>query len=197
VKKPILCSLVCALALSGSAWAQRPGCADAKFSNELLTRFPRAPEACLDIISRNGEEYGVFKARLNRVSGNTLHVRFEHPDGSEGPATSIRTRRDFRVLVDGKPTQVRDLARNQELTAYVQVTRPMVALAPASESENLVAVPLVVVPVAQQVASAETSEGPLMPDTASPVALIGALGSVSFAVALCMRGMRRRRILHR
>jgi hypothetical protein len=196
VKKAILSSLLCALALSSTVWAQRPGCGDVKFSDELLGRFPRAPEACLDVISRDGEDYGVFKARLSRISGNTLHLRFEHPDGSQGPRTTIRTAPDFRVLVDGKATRVRDLAPNQQLTAYVHVTRPMVALAPASESDNVVAVPLIVVPDTQRVASAEPSGSPQMPDTASPVALVGVLGTASFAAALCLMGARRRRTPH-
>ena len=48
--------------------AQNPtDCAAVKFSDDVLERFPRAQEACLDVISRGGQDYAVFNARLTEV----------------------------------------------------------------------------------------------------------------------------------
>jgi hypothetical protein len=183
-----MCVLLGVLLVSGTAQAQqRPGCGAAKFSDEVLSRFPRAPEACLDVISRGGQQYAVFKAELSRITGNTLHLRFKMPDGSQGPRTTINTQRDFRVLIDGKPTRVRDLAPNQELTAYVHVTEPRVALAPASETETLHVVPLVM-PVSDAPVAANRPE---MPETASPVRLIGVMGMMLLVTAFGLMLIRR------
>jgi hypothetical protein len=182
-----LCVILGLLLASGTVQAQRPGCGTARFSNEVLSRFPRAPEACLDVISRDGQQYAVFKAELTRITGNTLHLRFKLPDGSQGPRTTINTQRDFRVLVDGKPTRVRDLAPNQELTAYVHVTEPRVALAPAVETETLYVVPLVI-PVSDAPVAARRPE---MPETASPVRLMGVMGMMLLVTALSLMLIRR------
>src|SRR5690606_6162071 len=84
--------------IANAAFAQNPrDCGAVAFSDEVLEQFPKAPEACLDVISRDGQEYAVFNARLTQVRGNTMRVRFHHPDGSLGPTTSITAPRDFRV----------------------------------------------------------------------------------------------------
>ena len=191
------------LASFGTAHAQnQEACRAVEFSRELLERFPHAQETCLDVISRDGQQYAVFRARLDRVVGSRLQVRFRNPDGSYGPATRIATERDFRVLVDGRPLRVSELSRNQELTAYVQVDEPMVALAPADASEHLHPVPLVIIPVARQ-SSEESSneaqqvaaENPSMPATAGFANTIGTLGFLLIAGALAVKTLRRARWL--
>jgi hypothetical protein len=176
-----------AIALNGAVCAQNPaGCQKVQFSQEVLNRFPNAPKACLDVISRDGQDYAVFKAQLDRVSGNTMRVRIKKPDGTYADAMNIETNPERRVLIDGKPVQVADLAPDQEITAYVRVDKPMIALPPPSESEPLDAVPL---PVAEPVmARAE----PAMPHTASQVGLLGVLGTFLWAVALAVRLARRK-----
>ncbi|HEY0938633.1 MAG TPA: hypothetical protein VGE08_00930 [Steroidobacter sp.] len=186
--------------VASAAFAQNPrDCAAVTFSDEVLERFPRAPEACLDVISRDGQEYAVFNARLTQVRGNTMRVRFQHPDGSLGPTTSIAAPSDFRVLINGEPTRIRDVAPNQDLKAYVQVSRPMVALEPADTSQRMLIVPLAVEQVAEQGAGEEMATDrtrlaeatdPEMPATAGPGPVF-ALFSVVFAcAALCLRALR-------
>lgn len=187
--------------LASAAFAQNPrDCGAVTFSDEVLERFPRAPEACLDVISRDGQEYAVFNARLTQVRGNTLRVRFHHPDGSLGPTTSIAAPRDFRVLINGEPTRVSDVAPNQDLKAYVQVSRPMVALEPADSSQRMLVVPLAVEQVAQQeemedqgsgrTRLAAAAEDPEMPATAGPVPVFAFFGVLFACAALCLRALR-------
>lgn len=175
------------IALNGAGFAQNAaGCRNVRFSEEVLSRFPKAPQACLDVINRDGQDYAVFKAQLESVSGNTLRVRIKQPDGTYAAVTNIETKPERRVLIDGKPVQVADLAPDQELTAYVRVDKPMIALPPASESEPLEATPLAAAePV---VARAE----PAMPHTASQVGLLGLLGAFLWAIALAVRLTRRK-----
>jgi hypothetical protein len=184
-------------------------CNSVQFSDDILSRFPNAADSCLDVISREGQEYAVFRVQLERVRRNTLHVRFHNPDGSRGPRTRIDTQPDFRVLVEGEPTRVRDLAANQELTAYVRVDSPMVALAPATQTEAWHVVPLVLVPANQQTAG-ESEEGgddatrlasadsdPAMPDTAGPAPFAATVGLLFVMTAVGARAIRGTRSLRR
>jgi hypothetical protein len=196
----IYVGLVCTgiwAAASPNAYAQQQDCSTAQFSEEFLEQFPNARESCLEVITREGQDYAVFRARLDQVRGNTAFVRFEQPDGSRGPRTRIDTPSDFRVLIDGEPTPLRNVATNQEITAYVQVDRPMVALEGATK--RLHVVPFVVVPMDQgertRLAAAEEGEA-TMPSTAGPGPIIAILGALLMAGALGARGIRRLRRPH-
>ncbi|HEY5759325.1 MAG TPA: hypothetical protein VIU34_26050 [Steroidobacter sp.] len=172
--------------------AQNPaGCAAVKFSDEVLARFPRAPEACLDVISRGGQDYAVFNARLSEVRGNTMRVRFQLPDGTFGPTQSVTPPRDFRVLINGTPTRVADLAPNQELKTYVEVGRPVLALEPADSGQQMVVVPLVAEEAVEEERVAQ------MPATAGPAPVLATFGVLFACAALGLRAVFGLRALRR
>ena len=100
----------------------------------MLAKFPRIKEACLDIINKDGQDYAVVKADLVRTRPGAATIRPKLPDGTRADTRVVRVSPGFRVLVDGKETRVEDLAVGQELTAYVKVTQPQMALAPADNS---------------------------------------------------------------
>lgn len=181
--------LVLLVAMALPAQAQGPACQEVKFSEEVLDRFPDARASCLDVISRDGQEYAVFKAQLQEVRGNTLRVRVKNPDGTYGRAQNIPTSPDRRVLIDGRPYRVSELAPNQELTAYVHVTRPEIAIAPVADTEPVEAVPLATGDEPTRVAAAT----PEMPETASPLEYVALLGMFGIAVAMGLNIIRRRR----
>lgn len=175
------------LALSGAAFAQNnQACQNMRFSDEVLARFPRASEACLDVITRDGQSYAVFKAKLERVTGTTLRLRFKQPDGTYAAAQNVKTSPNRRVLIDGKPTPVSELAPDQELTAYVRVDKPLLALEPVDATEPLEPVPM----AAPEPAVARAD--PVMPHTASPFELAALLGSFCCAVACALNATRRK-----
>lgn len=169
--------------------AQNPkDCAAVQFSDEVLARFPRAAEACLDVISRDGQDYAVFNAQLVEVRGNTMRVRFHLPDGSLGPTQTITPPNDFRVLIDGEPRRVSELAPNQDLKAYVEVSRPVMALEPADTAQKLVIVPLATEEeVTEEV---DTERVAQMPHTAGPAPVFAAFSLLFACAAVCMRAMR-------
>jgi hypothetical protein len=177
--------------------AQNPqGCAAVKFSDEVLTRFPRAQEACLDVISRGGQEYAVFNARLSEVRGNTMRVRFQLPDGSFGPTQSVTPPRDFRVLINGTPTRVSELAPNQELKAYVEVDRPVLALEPADSGQRMVVVPLVAEQAVEEDSGERVAQAQ-MPATAGPAPVLATFGVLFACAALALRAVFGLRALRR
>ena len=177
------------VASTASVQAQNAACKGVRFSEDVLSRFPGAPASCLDVIERDGQQYAVFKAQLEEVRGNNLRVRIKNPDGSNSAVTSIATKPGRKVLIDGKPYPVSELAADQELTAYVRVDRPMIALAPATESE-----PLDAVAFADDGPVRVASTGsPTMPHTASSLGVVALLGQFSLAVALAMALVRKRK----
>lgn len=180
----VLCAAVLGLSAFPSVNAQQSKCQSVQFSDSVLLRFPRAREACLDVITRNGEEYAVFKADLLRVSSQSARMRAKLPDGSRAPAQTIRLDPKRRVLVDGKPVRPDQLAVGQVITAYVKVTEPVIALAPADASEPLITQPIEDADSAR-VASAQ------MPTTAGPLPLIGVGGLLLLAIGGALGLLRR------
>ena len=177
-------SVLCTIGAIGVSQAQTVTCQNAQYSSEVLAKFPNIAKACSDIISKDGADYAVVKARLDRVDpSGRVAVRVKQPDGNYSKTISIRPRSDLRVLVDGKPARVTDLATNQEITAYVKVDAPVMALAPAEPSEPFVALPIEE-PQEQMAAS--------LPETASFLPLFGLLGGMSLLLGGLLRVIRYR-----
>lgn len=129
--------------VAGVAWAEDPTCTTADYSETVIEALPDVRDLCLRIEQREGKEFAVVQAQVARVHrANALEVRFKRPDGTKSPARYFKTAPDRRVLVEGKPTRVRDLAVGQELTAYIQVQKPVIATEPAMPGDPLEPVPL-------------------------------------------------------
>src|SRR4026208_2199422 len=125
-------SVICTMGAFAISQAQAATCENAQYDPDVLARFPSIAKACSGIISKDGEDYAVVTARLDRVDpSGRVRVRVKQPDGSYSKRMSIRPRPDLKVLVDGKPARVQDLTDNQEITAYVKVREPEMARAPA------------------------------------------------------------------
>ena len=135
-----------ALVVSGSVTsAYAADCQTAQFSDEVVARFPNIRKACLDVVDVNGEQRAVIKTKLTKVypyPDNRLEVRVALPDGTYSKPKVITTKPDFRAMVNGKPVRAENLPINQELTAYVKVEEPAIALAPAEPSQPAEFVPL-------------------------------------------------------
>lgn len=173
--------------------ARSPGCGAMEFSQTVLEKFPNAPRACLDVVTRNGEPYGVFKASIVRVSdmGNEIDLRFKLPDGSLSDTRHLETSPDLRVMVGNKPTKVNNLVVGDELTAYVKVNAPVLALAPAEEST-----PLQFTPILLPAEAPQQTVAAAMPATAgysSTLALAGGLLLMLASAMWIYRSNRRNR----
>ena len=169
------------LCLSATSQAQTASCQNVQFSQAVLAKFPRAREACLDVINRDGKDYAVYKAELLRVySDDRVKVRFKLPDGGQADSRTINTSRSFRVMVKGKSVPLSEVPTGQELTAYVHVTEPVIALAPATETEPLQPVPM----------EDEQEQVAAMPTTASLWPTVGLLGLAGLAAAALLRRIR-------
>jgi len=182
-------SIIGATAVLGgvAAPAMAATCADAQFSQAVLDRFPNIRAVCSEIISKDGQEYAVVKGDLVRTGNNAVYMKFKLADGTKSDTRKIETRPEFRVKIDGKPVSVRNLAVGQELTAYVKVSDPVIALEPAEASEPLAAYPI---EEAAPMVADNTAE---MPTTASALPTVAGFGALLLAFAGMLTFLRIRR----
>ena len=85
-----------ALATVGPAHAQPARCQTVQFGAAVLQRFPRIREVCLDVITKDGQDYAVVKGDLLRVSSTTARIRPKLPDGTKAEARDISMTRIAR-----------------------------------------------------------------------------------------------------
>lgn len=183
-------SLVLAM-VPAAAGAQQPEvCERVEFSKDVLERFPNIRRACLDVISKDGQEYAVVKADLVRATARRMTIRVKLPDGTHAEPRAINVKPGFRINVDGRSTPIEDIAVGQEITAYVNVTDPGIALAPAEASDpvEFTPVPAEPEPAPEPVAAAPAE----MPKTASQLPLLGAFGVALLALGAGFAFLRRR-----
>ncbi len=173
------------------ALAQQPAaCERVEFSEEVLARFPNIRAACLDVISKGDQQYAVVKADLVRATARRMTIRVKRPDGSHSDPIGVNVAPNERLNVGGKPTAIQDVAIGQELTAYISVTDPGIALAPAEESEAIEFTP---VPATPEPAPAAVASAPAeMPKTATSLPLLGSIGFALLALGAGFAFLRRR-----
>ena len=176
--------VLCTLGAIAVSEAQTVTCQNAQYDPDVVARFPNIAKACSEVISKDGEQYAVVQARLDRVDpSGRVSVRVKQPDGTYSKQISIRPRPDLKVKVDGEPATVRELATPQEITAYVKVRAPEMALAPAEPSERLVFVPI----------EEPREHLAALPSTAGILPLYGLLGFVSLILGGLLSVVRYRR----
>ena len=105
------------------AEAQTTTCSDLQFSAEVLSRFPEAASACLDVVEKNGEEFARFNAELVSASNNRVRVRFEKPDGSMTDPYSFTPGPNARVRIGNRNYRYRELSAGQTMNIYLPPDR--------------------------------------------------------------------------
>jgi len=189
MRRSIYLSIIGVTAVLGgvAAPALAADCATAQFSQAVLDRFPNIRMVCSEIIEKDGQEYAVVKGDLVRTGNNAVYMKFKLADGTKSDTRKIETRPEFRVKIDGKPVSVRNLAVGQELTAYVKVSDPVIALEPAEPSDPVAAYPM------EEAAPAMAANTAEMPATASPMPAVAGLGALLLAFAGMLTFFRLRR----
>jgi hypothetical protein len=189
MRRSIYLSIIGVTAVLGgfAAPAMAADCATAQFSDEVLARFPNIRLVCSEIIEKDGQQYAVVKGDLVRTGTNAVYMKFKLADGTKSDTRKIETRPEFRVKIDGKPVSVRNLAVGQELTAYVKVSEPVMALAAADENEPVASYPI------EEAAPAMAANTAEMPSTAGPMPAVFGLGALLLAFAGMLTFLRIRR----
>jgi hypothetical protein len=178
-------ALVLLAALASRAVIAQGSCGDIVFSRDITSRFPRVRDACLEIVERKGQPYAHFKARITRVSGDTVGAEFKQPDGSYSRAVQFQPEPNARVRIAGQTYRYRDLSPGQELDVYVPPDRWAFAV---YEPE----VDFVVAEVVELVALDEPQPALAanLPHTASSLPLVGLAGLLLAGLAAIVRLIR-------
>jgi len=163
--------------------AQAADCSTAQYSPAVLERFPNIARACYDVIEKSGQQYAVVKADLVRSDADALYVRVKLPDGTRSDTRRITVKRDFRVVINGQSVPLDQVAVGQELTTYVKVSEPVVAM--ALDVETIQTVPLEPATPLPVVASNVTPPPP-MPQTASLLPALGIAGALLIALGMAL-----------
>lgn len=139
----------------------------------------------------------VQQTDVKRVAGEVVQVRgnlltLRHDDGS-GRA-SYRIPRGASIKIQGEPTRIQDLQPGQKIRIYYRETtegRVIVLTPPAPDAEPAIVVDEMPAEVVEESVSAEALPETL-PETGSPVPLLGLLGAVLVGLGGGISVLRRR-----
>jgi hypothetical protein len=124
----LLLAVVLAMPLS----AQEVTCDDIAFDERVMTAYPAARDACLEIIEHEGVKYAHFKALVHEGPPSML-LRFKHRDETWGPATRVTPQPGFTVYMDGLVLPYEDIKRGREISIYLPEGRWEMAVSGADE----------------------------------------------------------------
>ncbi len=180
--------LLTVAAMSEPALAQSAGCADVQFAPAISEQFPNIANGCLGLEMREGRTFAHFQAEILGTAGNTIRVRFKQANGGFGPTHSLEMPADARVQIGGRSYRYRELTSGQELNVYLP---PDLWEFHIPETENFAAASNVTV-ITPMLAQASTGAAAVLPRTASPLPLVGALGGILTLLGLGLAAVRRR-----
>ena len=106
-------------AVAANAAMTELSCDDFRPTPEALARYAELKGACEGIVDLDGELYAKFSAVVRRVSGRNVTLYLPVTDNT----FRVRPDASHRVLVGGRKTPVRDLARGQEIRIYLSVAQ--------------------------------------------------------------------------
>jgi len=171
--------------LLAGAHEQAPGCGDIEFVAEITDVFPEAANACLEIVTKNGEPYARFDAEIVRVRGPEVRAKFKKPSGEWTDTYAFRPDPDRRIKIQGRSYRYQDLGRGQPLDIFL-ATDKFELVIPDDDTDFATTTEIVTVVVYQP------EPEPEMPKTASPLPLIALLGGVFLVFGGGLAAIRRR-----
>ncbi len=174
-------TLIGGLAATQSALAQG-GCGAVTFTGPVASQFPEAPNACLDIATREGKQYAHFKGEIVSVSGSQVRARFKLPNGQYSQTYAFTPKSGSRVKIAGQTYRFSELQKGQELDVYIPPDRWEFEV---PETENFAAAPVETYRVTTVTVGS-------LPHTASEVPTVGLLSVVLLALGTGLTLIRRR-----
>ena len=189
MKKTI--GLVASLTLLGglgethSALAQG-GCGNITFTGTVAQQFPEAKNACLEMVTKNGQQLAHFKGEIVGQSGGEVRARFKLPSGQYSQTYAFRPDPATRININGQRYRFSELQRGQELDVYLPPDRWEFEV---PSTENFAAAPAADV---VRITTITVASAPTLPKTASPIPLVALLSVVLLALGTGLTLLRRR-----
>jgi hypothetical protein len=173
------------LAATQSALAQG-GCGNVTFTGTVAQRFPEAKDACLEMVTKNGQQFAHFKGEIEGVSGNQVRARFKLPNGQYSKTYAFTPDPATRININGTRYRFSELSRGQQLDVYLPPDRWEFDV-PQTESFASAAPADVV-----RITTITVAASPTLPKTASSVPLVGLLSVALLALGTGLTLIRRR-----
>ena len=178
-KLAVLGCAILALVLGQQAVAQDDlTCADIEWGSVVTDQYPSIADACDDVVVKNDKMFARVKVVVQRVRGSNLTFRIVNNDGSSGGSYTQNVGTSWRANIDGQSIRARDLLRGQQMNVYLPHDRWAVIHEDADGPDMEDAIAL--------------SPAPMLPQTASPLPLIGLLGAGFLALGAGLGAIRRR-----
>jgi LPXTG-motif cell wall-anchored protein len=177
-------TLLAGLAVTQPVRAQG-GCPGVNFTGPVASQFPEARDACLEMVTRNGQQFAHFKGEIVGVSGNQVRAHFKLPNGQYSPTYAFTPQSGARVNINGTKYRFNELSRGQDLDIYLPPDRWEFDV---PETENFAAAPAAEVVRITTI----TRASPTLPKTASSVPLVGLLSVALLALGAGLTFIKRR-----
>jgi hypothetical protein len=145
----LLTALVLPLSI-GAAYAAKPidpsklpkvECSALKFSEAFLSKYPKAPAACLEAREHNGKRYAKFDAKVYITGPEITTVTLINPKGESVDTFSIKPGPDQMIKINGKPTKFSKLQVGEKITFWVSEDRMEAAELPGSTETSWAVLP--------------------------------------------------------
>jgi hypothetical protein len=173
------------LAATQSVLAQG-GCPGVNFTGPVASQLPEARDACLEMVTKNGQQLAHFKGEIVDVRGGEVRARFKLPSGQYSKTYAFRPDSATRVNINGQRYRFSELQKGQELDVYLPPDRWEFDI---PETENFAAAPPSEV---VRITTITVAAAPTLPKTASSVPLVGALSVALLALGTGLTLIRRR-----
>src|SRR5262245_54796825 len=111
------------------------------FSQDFLSRYPTAGNACREVKGENGKKWARFDADVARVSGNRVTANFVDRFDKKLGTITFDAASDARVQVNGRPMRFSSLKPGDKLSFWMPEDRVGFYAEPgASETTKLAVV---------------------------------------------------------
>lgn len=178
-KLVVLGCAVAAVSFGSTAMAQDElSCSDIEWSSVVTDQYPSIADACDAVVMKNDKMFARIEVEVMRVRGRTLTFRIMNNDGSSGGTYSQTVDTSWRAKIGGRSYRARDLSRGQMLNVYMPGDRWVVIHEDDDGPDEADAIAL--------------APAAVLPETASPLPLIGLLGGLFMALGAGLGVIRRR-----
>jgi hypothetical protein len=113
---------------------------DITYSQEFLTRYPKAGAACREVVLKDGQKWVRFEADVVKKSGRRVTVDFIDKFGNSVGVMTIQASPAARVLVDGHELRYSLLRRGDKLSFWMPESRVGFYAAPGASASTQLAV---------------------------------------------------------
>ena len=150
-KKCALLATALALPLSiGAAYAAKPvdpsklpkvDCSEVKFGEAFLSKYPKAPAACIEARELNGKRYAKFEAKVYLTGPEITTVNLLNTKGDTVDTFSMKPGPDQKIKINGKDTKFSELNVGEKISFWVSEDRMEASALPGSTENSWAVLP--------------------------------------------------------